>query len=75
MSKWIVDIHGEIEGDYDLICKAENSIPLDKVKQAREEIKAESYAEHIDGADCDDILIVELRDVLEILDKLIEREE
>lgn len=38
MSKWIVDIHGEIEGDYELICKAESTIPLDKVKQAREEI-------------------------------------
>ena len=47
------------------------SIPLDKVKKAIEEIKAESYAEHIDGADCDDILIVELRDVLEILDRLV----
>lgn len=39
MSKWIVDIHGEIEGDYELICKAESTIPLDKVKQAREEIE------------------------------------
>lgn len=45
------------------------TIPLDKVKQARVEIQAESYAEH-----CDDILTVELRDVLEILDKLIESE-
>ena len=50
-------------------------IPLDKVKKAIEEIKAESYTEHIDGADCDDILIVELRDVLEILNQLIESEE
>lgn len=47
-----------------------NSVPLDKLKQARGEIQAESYAEH-----CDDILTVELRDVLEILDKLIESEE
>lgn len=40
MSKWIVDIHGEIEGDYELICKAESIIPLDKVKQAKEEMAA-----------------------------------
>ena len=42
MSKWIVDIHGEIEGDYELICKAESTIPLDKVKKAREEMKDKS---------------------------------
>lgn len=30
MSKWIVDIHGGIEGDYDLICKADDV--LDKIK-------------------------------------------
>ena len=28
MSKWIVDIHGDIEGDYDLICKADKVIPI-----------------------------------------------
>lgn len=39
MSKWIVDIHGEIESDFDLICKAESTIPLDKVKQVREELQ------------------------------------
>lgn len=39
MSKWLVDIHGELEGDYELICKAESTIPLDKVKQAREDIQ------------------------------------
>lgn len=37
MSKWLVDIHGEIEGDYELICKADSLITLDKVKQARKE--------------------------------------
>lgn len=30
MSKWIVDIHGDIEGDYELICKAESTIPIPK---------------------------------------------
>ena len=30
MSKWIVDIHGDIEGDYDLICKADDV--LDKIR-------------------------------------------
>ena len=38
MSKWLVDIHGDIEGDYELICKAESSIPLDRIKKAREEM-------------------------------------
>ncbi len=38
MSKWLVDIHGEIEGDYELICKAEDTISLDRVKQFRNEI-------------------------------------
>lgn len=44
-----------------------DSVEREKIDKAIEEIKAESYSEHIDGADCDDILIVELRDVLEIL--------
>ena len=50
-----------------------NSMPTadvverEKIDKAIEEIKAESFSEHIDEADCDDILIVELRDVLEIL--------
>ena len=39
MSKWLVDIHGELEGDYELICKAESVIPLDKVKKVREELQ------------------------------------
>ena len=51
------------------------AIPIDKIKKAREEIRAESYSEHIAGTDCDDILIVELRDVLAILDKLIAESE
>ena len=51
------------------------AISLDKIRQAIEEIKVEAGVEHIDGADCDDILVVELRDVLEILDKLIAESE
>lgn len=43
MSKWIVDIHGEIEGDFDLICKAGSVIPLDKVKKVREKISENVY--------------------------------
>lgn len=44
MSKWIVDIHGEIEGDYELICKVEdtNSIDYDifaKLKMFSNELK------------------------------------
>ena len=45
------------------------AIPLEKVKQAIEEIKAESYTEYIAGVD---VPIVELSDVLENLGKLIE---
>lgn len=30
MSKYIVDIHGDIEGDYELICKVESVIPIPK---------------------------------------------
>ena len=73
MSKWLVDIHGEIEGDFDLICKAESTVPLDKVKKAREEIKKL----HIEKPE----KFWELgrnemnMQVLEILDKLIESEE
>jgi hypothetical protein len=66
MSKWIVDIHGELEGDYELICKAESTIPLDKIKEAREEI--ENLTPWDEGT-------VEMYEVLEILDKLIESEE
>ena len=43
------------------------AVERSKIDKAIEEIKAESYSEHIDGADCDDILIIELEDVLEIL--------
>lgn len=50
-------------------------VEREKIDKAIEEIKAESYSERIDGADCDDILIVELRDVLAILDKLIAESE
>lgn len=57
-----------------------HSISLDKVKQAREEIVMKSYSEsstypeRIDGSWCEDILIIDTKDVLEILDKLIESE-
>ena len=56
---------------YEIKYENVKAIPLDKIRQAIEEIKVEAGVEHIDGADCDDILVVELRDVLEILDKLI----
>lgn len=74
MSKWIVDIHGEIEGDFDLICKAESVIPLDKVKQAREELQ-----KLVDM--CDDDSLADLNTktglglALEKIDKLIAESE
>lgn len=38
MSKWIVDIHGEIEGDFDLICKA------DEIEKENKALKNRCYA-------------------------------
>ena len=73
MSKWIVDIHGEIEGDYELICKAESTIPLDKVKEARRELdKLPIY-----GAKFTDDFRIHLdrEEVFSILDKLIAESE
>jgi len=70
MSKWIVDIHGNIEGDYELICKVESVIPLDKVNQAREEMYEASHAD-ADGWET----VIDLEKAFEILDKLIESEE
>lgn len=78
MSKWVVDIHGEIEGDYELICKAESIIPLDKIKQAREKIQNMDWkfctSKRIDGNRVRTELI-DRKDVLDILDELIEGEE
>lgn len=59
----------------------DKAIPLDQIKKAREEIVTKSYnesrtySERTDGSWCEDILIVDTKDVLEILDKLIESEE
>lgn len=69
MSKWLIDIHGELEGDYELICKAGSTIPLDKVKQAREEMYEASHAD-ADGWET----VIDLEKAFEILDKLIEME-
>lgn len=80
MSKWLVDIHGELEGDYELICKAESTIPLDKVKQAREEIE-ELATEQIQVYDEENPYIsgvveyVSLIEVRELLDELIAESE
>lgn len=56
-----------------LLChfKTVNVIPLDKIKQAREEIKKLSNANPSYWNSCD---VVDREDVLEILDKLIESE-
>lgn len=74
MSKWLVDIHGEIEGDYELICKADSLITLDKVKQARETIQ-----KLIDNCGGDTVAALNmqggLKVVLSILDKLITESE
>ena len=69
---WKEDTETEIGTPFDLE-KHDKEISdrwLDKLKQARSEIQAESFAEH-----CEDVLTVELRDVLEIIDKLIEESE
>ena len=50
----------------------QKSIPLDKVKEAREEIKNASI---IISTDCESYETVETVEVLDILDKLIESEE
>lgn len=73
MSKWIVDIHGEIEGDFDLICKAGSVIPLDRIKRAREKIR--KLDDINPDYSMDRTIHVSRNEVLEILDKLIESEE
>jgi hypothetical protein len=77
MSRWLVDIHGELEGDYELICEAESTISLDKVKEAREKISDWDVNEVMDGCSASYILGVErgLDISRKILDKLIESEE
>lgn len=74
MSKWIIDIHGDIEGDYDLICKADTVISLDKVKQAREEIQ-----KFVDILSDDTVADVNMKSglgmALEKIDKLIAESE
>ena len=75
MSKWIVDIHGEIEGDYELICKAESTIPLDKVKQARKEIADRVYRYSGSGNEVTQAYCDGFKASLEILDKLIAESE
>jgi hypothetical protein len=55
----------------------EKSIPLEKIKQAREEMKECSYSLSCFNADVfdEDERVVDLDNVLIILDKLIESEE
>lgn len=72
MSKWLVDIHGELEGDYELICKAESTVSLDKVKQAREEIEQNAYP-IVYGTNNHDMGMT-LNGIFQALDKLIESE-
>ena len=64
MSKWVVDIHGDIEGDYDIIKKYDESKTdvLDKIKAEMLEEKECAYAdferykvEHL-GQDWEDAL-------------------
>lgn len=75
MSKWLIDIHGEIEGDYELICKAENIISLDKIKQAKEEIDdLDRYFDN-DYFSSNRDAMFKCSEVLEILDKLIAESE
>ena len=75
MSKWIVDIHGDIEGDYELICKAESAISLDKVKQAREEMEEYVYCDKYDCINEDMTNWICASEAVAILDKLIAESE
>ncbi len=65
MSKYIVDIHGEIEGDYEIIGKYQEpkTDVLDKIKA---EIESLSNANPSYWHTCD---VVEREDVLDIIDK------
>lgn len=73
MSKWLVDIQGEIEGDYELICRIENVVSLEKVKQAREKIR--KLNDINPDYPMDRTFHVNRNEVLEILDKLIAESE
>lgn len=73
MSKWLVDIHGELDGDYELICRIENVISLDKVKKAREKIR--KLDDINPDYPMDRTIHVNRNEVLEILDELIAESE
>lgn len=65
MSKWVVDIHGDIEGDYELIKKYEEP-KADVLGKIRAEIEQErSFQRAIDEYD----IATGLRKALEIVDK------
>lgn len=65
MSKWVVDIHGDIEGDYELIKKYEEP-KADVLGKIRAEIESErSFQRVIDEYDS----AAGLRKALEIIDK------
>ena len=63
MSKWVVDIHGDIEGDYDIIKKYDESKTdlLNKIRAEIEELSDDKYW-YSDG-------MIDRDEVLEILDK------
>ena len=63
MSKWVVDIHGEIEGDYDIIKKYEEP-KTDVLDKIRAEI------ENLDDADYDyEGYYKAVTDAVKIIDK------
>jgi hypothetical protein len=68
MSKWVVDIHGDIEGDYEIIKKYEEpkTDVLDKIRAEIIENSIEDYEYHGCGTD---ELIIETSQVLKIIDK------
>ena len=68
MSKYIVDIHGDIEGDYEIIKKYEEP-KTDVLDKIRAEINDIAFDwQEIDG-EHESFKVVDLNDVLNIIDK------
>ena len=66
MSKWVVDIHGDIEGDYEIIKKYEEP-ETDVLNKLRVEIEEMTPTYHnLDWSITD---LVSLSDVLKLIDK------
>lgn len=69
MSKYIVDIHGDIEGDYEIVRKYEEQEPiLDKIIAEIESITPKAHI-RTGKLSIDTELIIPLDRVLKVIDK------